>query len=96
MSNNKKLIAGLFLGAAAGTALTLFAKSKKGKKMISEASTKVSHLKDATVDVLQDEISNISNKSELIKNEATELIKEISKLSSRRVKNIKSAVNGKA
>ena len=96
MSNNKKLWTGLILGAAAGTAVTLFAKSKKGREVISNVNNKMSHLKEATTEVVQEEWTNLSNKSELIRKEAAELAEEVSKIAVNKAGKIKSAINGKA
>ena len=37
MNSNQKFLAGIFLGAAAGAAITLFLSSDKGKEVLAEA-----------------------------------------------------------
>lgn len=96
MKENSKLWTGLILGAAAGAAVTMFAKSKKGQEVISNVNNKMTNLKDATVEVVQEEWSNLSNKSELVRKEAAALAEEVSKIAVNRAGNIKSAINGKS
>jgi len=44
MTTNQKFLAGIILGAAAGTALALFFSSDKGKEVLADAKEKASEL----------------------------------------------------
>ncbi len=45
--NNSKFVAGLILGAAAGTFLAIFANSDKGKEMLDDVASKAKTWDDA-------------------------------------------------
>ena len=65
MSDNKKFLAGLVLGAAAGAALAIFLSSDKGKEVMEDAK-----------ETAGDWAENIKNKFENLGKEVNELVEK--------------------
>lgn len=77
MNLRSKFLTGLIIGAASGTALTLFAKSRKGKEMTARVGKMANEVKDAGQEVLQQEIDALYSKSRKLKNKAKKISKKI-------------------
>jgi|688.fasta_scaffold90060_4 gas vesicle protein len=66
MNDNHKFIAGLLLGALAGTALALYLNSEKGKQLLSDIQLNASGLKsdlDAGIDKVDESLQDMLNKA---------------------------------
>jgi gas vesicle protein len=66
MNDNHKFIAGLLLGALAGTALALYLNSEKGKQLLSDIQLNTSGLKsdlDAGIDKVDESLQDMLNKA---------------------------------
>lgn len=94
MSKNSNLLAGIILGAAAGVAMTRFVQSERGRRLTAQAKSMALDLKDATTEVVQNELNNIVDKSKAISKQATALVEDISTSTKKRVKKAKQTANG--
>jgi gas vesicle protein len=66
MNDNHKFIAGLLLGALAGTALALYLNSEKGKQLLNDIQLNASVLKsdiDAGIDKVDESLQDMLNKA---------------------------------
>ncbi len=73
MNDNHKFIAGLLLGALAGTALALYLNSEKGKQLLSDIQLDAASLKsdiDAGIDKVDESMQDMLSKA---RNLVTEL-----------------------